>query len=161
MSHCVSRGALWAGAAEGKCGDRAILPSPTLVQAPCHSRGGPSHKWPLPQPCTAQGTPGLSQSWDLGTPQPCHFLFHLMGMRPDSRAVLLAIFRVRLCNFVEGMTKGHVCSFQGGQREVYKTAFGRRLRNQEATPESELGSKVRSPQGCRENPHFSAFFRLR
>lgn len=48
-----------------------------------------------------------------------------MGIRPDSRAVRLAIFRVRLCNFVEGVTKEGPCLFaQDGKDRLGETAFG-------------------------------------
>jgi hypothetical protein len=53
-----------------------------------------------------------------------HFLFHLMGIRPDSRAVRLAIFRVRLCSFVEGVTKeGPYLLPPGWQRQAWQDSF--------------------------------------
>lgn len=105
MSHRVSRGAPRAGAAEGKCRDRSH-PAPTRCLPQGHEAtpraaellgAPPQGRRPAPQP----GSPGWTASaWELGTPQPRHFLFHLMGIRPDGRAGRLAIFRARLCNFV-------------------------------------------------------------
>lgn len=110
MSHWVSRGTPCAGTAEGKQGDRS---HPTRTCS-FHSQGGPH----LP-------TRPSSARTQEQRPQPRHFLFHLMGIRPDSRAVRLAIFRVRLCNFVEGVTKEGPYLFpQGGKDRLGKTAFG-------------------------------------
>lgn len=92
-------------------GTEAILP---LARGHSQARQGRLQAAPpqqLPREALwAPSASGMQKAW------PSHFLFHLMGIRPDSGAVRLAIFRVRLCNFVEGMTKVRICSFQGGQR---------------------------------------------
>lgn len=101
MSHCVIGVHPGQGQLQGSVG--TAVPSPPFLTRtlPLPGRAGPQ---PHPPPSGAQ-----SRASRAGPPKPgeggASFPLHLMGMRPDSRAVRLAIFRVRLCNFVEGMTK--------------------------------------------------------
>lgn len=134
----------------------------------CPFQPGRSH---APPPLRPRSMPGrLSKPPRLQErrrPWPSHFLFHLMEIRPDSGAVCLAIFRVRLCNFVEVMTKVHICSFQGGQRQQRQgriQGLGRRLGHREVTPQkanwAERSDHFRRlgvvKSLCQEHLHFSA-----